>query len=114
MGGRGSLARQLLAWQLVVVVALLCAVGALSVVQAGANFTTTEGRRMLSVAEDVAATAGVRVALDDPLRHYLCYRPFFHASYPRTTPQTRPRGAWPEPARCRAHHEDTRGTAAGP
>ncbi len=70
MGGRGSLARQLLAWQLVVVVALLCAVGALSVVQAGANFTTTEGRRMLSVAEDVAATAGVRVALDDPLRHY--------------------------------------------
>ncbi|MEO6083381.1 MAG: sensor histidine kinase [Umezawaea sp.] len=70
MGGRGSLARQLLAWQLVVVVALLCAVGALSVVQAGANFATTEGRRMLSVAEDVAATAGVRVALVDPLQHY--------------------------------------------
>ncbi|PRY32720.1 sensor histidine kinase [Umezawaea tangerina] len=70
MGGRGTLARQLLAWQLVVVVALLCAVGALSVVQAGANFTTTEGRRMLSVAEDVAATAGVRAALADPLRHY--------------------------------------------
>jgi sensor histidine kinase regulating citrate/malate metabolism len=70
MGGRGSLARQLLAWQLVVVVALLCAVGTLSVVQAGANFRTTEGRRMLSVAEDVAATAGVRVALADPLRHF--------------------------------------------
>lgn len=70
MGGRGSLARQLLAWQLVVVVALLCAVGALSVVQAGANFATTEGRRMLSVAEDVAATAGVREALADPLRTY--------------------------------------------
>ena len=70
MGGRGSLARQLLAWQLVVVVALLCSVGALSVVQAGANFATTEGRRMLSVAEDVAATAGVRLSLEDPLRHY--------------------------------------------
>lgn len=50
--------------------ALLCAVGALSVVQADANFTTTEGRRMLSVAEDVAATAGVRVSLADSLRHY--------------------------------------------
>ncbi|MGM1062605.1 sensor histidine kinase [Saccharothrix sp. Mg75] len=68
MGGRGSLARQLLAWQLVVVVALLCAVGVLSVVQAGANFRTTEGRRMLSVAEDVAATAGVRASLVDPER----------------------------------------------
>ncbi|QFZ23701.1 sensor histidine kinase [Saccharothrix syringae] len=70
MGGRGSLARQLLGWQLVVVVALLCAVGVLSVVQAGNNFRTTEGRRMLSVAEDVAATAGVRASLADPLRHY--------------------------------------------
>ncbi|MFT7835034.1 sensor histidine kinase [Saccharothrix sp. BKS2] len=70
MGGRGSLARQLLVWQLVVVVALLCAVGVLSVVQAGNNFRTTEGRRMLSVAEDVAATAGVRASLADPLRHY--------------------------------------------
>lgn len=70
MGGRGSLARQLLVWQLVVVVALLCAVGVLSVVQAGANFRTTEGRRMLSVAEDTAATAGVRASLADPLRHY--------------------------------------------
>jgi sensor histidine kinase regulating citrate/malate metabolism len=68
--GRGSLARQLLVWQLVVVVALLCAVGVLSVVQAGNNFRTTEGRRMLSVAEDVAATAGVRASLADPLRHY--------------------------------------------
>ncbi|MFD0201845.1 MULTISPECIES: ATP-binding protein [Saccharothrix] len=70
MGTRGSLARQLLVWQLVVVVALLCAVGVLSVVQAGNNFRTTEGRRMLSVAEDVAATAGVRASLADPLRHY--------------------------------------------
>ncbi|WP_206792600.1 sensor histidine kinase [Amycolatopsis sp. MtRt-6] len=70
MGGRGSLARQLLAWQLVVVVALLCAVGTLSVTQASANFRATEGRRMLSVAEDVAATAGVRAALADPLGRY--------------------------------------------
>ncbi|MFD7655299.1 ATP-binding protein [Actinosynnema sp. NPDC059797] len=70
MGGRGSLARQLLVWQLVVVAALLCAVGVLSVVQAGNNFRATEGRRMLSVAEDVAATAGVRASLADPLRHY--------------------------------------------
>ncbi|HEV7981216.1 sensor histidine kinase [Amycolatopsis sp.] len=69
MGGRGSLARQLLAWQLVVVFTLLCAVGAFAVVQAGANFATTEGRRMLSVAEDVAATSAMRDALVDPVRH---------------------------------------------
>ncbi|EME53065.1 sensor histidine kinase [Amycolatopsis decaplanina] len=55
MGARGSLARQLLVWQLVVVTCLLCAVGVLAVTQAGNNFRTTEGRRALSVAESVAA-----------------------------------------------------------
>ncbi|ANN20172.1 histidine kinase [Amycolatopsis orientalis] len=55
MGVRGSLARQLLVWQLVVVTCLLCAVGVLAVTQAGSNFRTTEGRRVLSVAESVAA-----------------------------------------------------------
>lgn len=60
MGARGSLARQLLVWQLVVVTCLLCAVGVLAVVQAGSNFRTTEGRRMLSVAESVAAQDIVR------------------------------------------------------
>ncbi len=60
MAGRGSLARQLLVWQLVVVICLLCAVGVLAVVQAGNNFRTTEGRRMLSVAESVAAQGIVR------------------------------------------------------
>ncbi|GLZ31481.1 ATPase [Lentzea sp. NBRC 105346] len=64
MGGRRSLARQLLVWQLVVVICLLCAVGVLSIVQAGSNFRITEGRRMLSVAESVAAKLLVRTELN--------------------------------------------------
>ncbi|MFI6098627.1 ATP-binding protein [Lentzea sp. NPDC051213] len=56
MRRRRSLASQLLVWQLVVVTLLLCAVGALTVVQTGSNFRSNEERRMLSVAENVAAT----------------------------------------------------------
>ncbi|QWF80878.1 sensor histidine kinase [Amycolatopsis sp. CA-230715] len=68
MGAKGSLARQLLGWQLVIVFALLACVAVFSVIKTGDSFTDTEGRRMLSVAENVAATRGVRVALEDPVR----------------------------------------------
>ncbi|NKE55846.1 sensor histidine kinase [Lentzea sp. PSKA42] len=60
MRRRRSLASQLLAWQLVVVTLLLCAVGALTVVQTGSNFRSNEERRMLSVAETVAANSLVQ------------------------------------------------------
>lgn len=60
MRRRRSLASQLLVWQLVVVTLLLCAVGALTVVQTGSNFRSNEERRMLSVAETVAANALVQ------------------------------------------------------
>ena len=63
--GSGSLARRLLAWQLLVVLVLLGAVAALAVVQSQATFRETQGRRMLSVAEDVAAVPTVRAALLD-------------------------------------------------
>ncbi|RZQ65294.1 sensor histidine kinase [Amycolatopsis suaedae] len=68
MGVKGSLARRLLGWQLVIVFALLACVAGFSVVQSDEVFTDTEGRRMLSVAENVAATDGVRVSLEDPIR----------------------------------------------
>jgi two-component system CitB family sensor kinase len=67
---RGSLSRQLLGWQLVIVAVLVAAVGLFSGFQATKSFRDTEGRRMLSIAEDVAATLGVRTALADPLRHH--------------------------------------------
>ncbi|MDX8144448.1 sensor histidine kinase [Lentzea sp. BCCO 10_0061] len=60
MRRRRSLASQLLAWQLVVVTLLLGAVGALTVVQTGSNFRSNEERRMLSVAETVAANSLVQ------------------------------------------------------
>lgn len=62
-GTGGSLARQFLVWQLVVVVVLLGAVAALAAVQSSESFRETEGRRMLSVAEDVASVPTVREAL---------------------------------------------------
>lgn len=64
----GSLSRQLLGWQLVIIIVLLAAISALVIAQSAASFRATEGRRMLSVAEDLAATAGVRVGLTDPYR----------------------------------------------
>ena len=70
MGAR-TLARQFLAWQLAVVALLLLAVAGVAAVQQGAAFQETQGRRMLSLAENVAAQAGVRAALQarlfDPL-----------------------------------------------
>lgn len=53
----------MLVWQLLVVLVLLGAVAALAVVQSEAAFRDTQGRRMLSVAEDVAAVPTVRAAL---------------------------------------------------
>jgi sensor histidine kinase regulating citrate/malate metabolism len=47
-------------WQLLVVTLLLFAVGALTVVQTGSNFRSNEERRMLSVAETVAANSLVQ------------------------------------------------------
>ncbi|OLF05531.1 sensor histidine kinase [Actinophytocola xanthii] len=70
MADRGSLSAQLLRWQLLIVVTLLASVTVFSGIQATQNFRDTEGRRMLSVAEDVAATRAVREALADPLRHH--------------------------------------------
>ena len=64
------MSRQLLGWQLVIVAVLVAAVGLFSGFQATKSFRDTEGRRMLSIAEDVAATLGVRTALADPLRHH--------------------------------------------
>ena len=62
-GTGGPLARQFLVWQLVVVVVLLGAVAALAAVQSSESFRETQGRRMLSVAEDVASVPTVREAL---------------------------------------------------
>ncbi|OLL76200.1 Signal transduction histidine kinase CitA regulating citrate metabolism [Pseudonocardia sp. Ae168_Ps1] len=62
-GTRTPLARQFLVWQLVVVLVLLGAVAALAAVQSAESFRETHGRRMLSVAEDVASVPTVREAL---------------------------------------------------
>ncbi|MBP2475820.1 sensor histidine kinase regulating citrate/malate metabolism [Crossiella equi] len=70
MGVRGSLARQLFVLQFLIVLALLGAVTTLSLSQSRQSFRNEEGRRMLSLAENVAATDGVRAALADPLRYY--------------------------------------------
>lgn len=59
-----TLARQFLGWQLGIVALLLLAVAALAVVQEDAAFRETQGRRMLSLAEDVAATATLRSSLE--------------------------------------------------
>ncbi|TCP54326.1 sensor histidine kinase regulating citrate/malate metabolism [Tamaricihabitans halophyticus] len=69
MRKKGSLARQLLGWQLAIVFALLALVALISTMQSAASFRQTEGRKVLSVAEDVAAQPGVRLRLEDPLRH---------------------------------------------
>ena len=59
----GPLARQFLVWQLAVVVVLLGAVAVLAAVQSAESFREVQGRRMLSVAEDVASVPTVREAL---------------------------------------------------
>lgn len=65
---RGPLSRQFLGWQLVIIFLLLTSIAVFSVSQSGSSFRATEGRRMLSVAEDLAATEGVRMSLLDPFR----------------------------------------------
>ncbi|MEU6645900.1 sensor histidine kinase [Saccharomonospora sp. NPDC046836] len=67
MGAKGSLARQLLGWLLAIVFALLGCVLVFSMIESNDNFADSEGRRLLSVAENVAATPGVRVSLADPV-----------------------------------------------
>ncbi|GAA1543859.1 ATP-binding protein [Actinomadura kijaniata] len=68
MGPAGSLARQLLVWQLLIVFALLGGVAAYSTLHSNAVFRDTEGRKLLAVAENVAATPGVRASLAAPAR----------------------------------------------
>ncbi|RRO17680.1 sensor histidine kinase [Saccharopolyspora rhizosphaerae] len=65
---QGSLSRQLLSWQLLIILVLLGTVAVYSVVQSDAAFRATEGRKVLSVAEDLAATETVRANLQDPYR----------------------------------------------
>lgn len=54
VGKKGSLARRLLALQLLIVLVLLAAVAAVSIGQARADFRDSEGRRMLGIAQQVA------------------------------------------------------------
>ncbi|WP_425524758.1 sensor histidine kinase [Saccharopolyspora ipomoeae] len=65
---QGSLSRQLLSWQLLIILVLLGTVAVYSVSQSDAAFRASEGRKMLSVAEDLAATEMVRASLQDPYR----------------------------------------------
>ncbi|MQA62913.1 MAG: GHKL domain-containing protein [Actinophytocola sp.] len=69
MGKKGSLARQLLVLQLLIVLILLGAVAAVAIAQAREDFRATEGRRMLGVAENLAANPGLWAALHAPSRH---------------------------------------------
>lgn len=61
---RLSLAGRFLALQLAIIIVVLAAVAALSLAQADEAFRTSEGRRLLSVAETAAATPGLRVGLE--------------------------------------------------
>jgi hypothetical protein len=67
MRRRISLAGQLLLSQLGVVLLVVIAVGAVSVAEADAGFRTDEGRRLRSVAENLAAESTVRAGITDPL-----------------------------------------------
>lgn len=69
VGAKGSLARQLLGWLLAIVFLLLGCVVAFSAIQTRNTFVGAEGRKLLSVAENVAATPSVRVSLADPVNH---------------------------------------------
>lgn len=62
---RVSLAGQFLALQLAIVLAVLVAVAAVSLAQTEAGFRRDEGRRVLSIAETVAAVRSVRLGLAD-------------------------------------------------
>jgi sensor histidine kinase regulating citrate/malate metabolism len=68
---RVSLAGQFLALQLAIVVVVLVAVAAVSLAQADAGFRRDEGRRVLSVAETVAAVRSVRLGLANPAMEHV-------------------------------------------
>lgn len=65
--GRRSLAGQFLAFQLVVVVVVLGAVGVVSVAQSTNEFRDVRGARMLATAENLASTPIVRDRYTDPV-----------------------------------------------
>jgi two-component system, CitB family, sensor kinase len=65
---RISLAGQLLAWQLLIVLVVAVAVGAVSLAEAQARFRETQGRRTLAVAETAAVTPVVSDGLAFPSR----------------------------------------------
>ncbi len=67
-GARISLAGQVLTLQLALIVVVLVVVAWVSVVQANADWRRTEGARLLSTAESVAAQRVVRIGLADAAR----------------------------------------------
>jgi sensor histidine kinase regulating citrate/malate metabolism len=67
-GFRLSLARQFLTLQLALIVVVVTVVAWVSVVQANADFRRTQGGRLLSTAESVAAREVVRIGLADAAR----------------------------------------------
>lgn len=67
MPRRWSVAQQLLALQLGIIAVVLVGVGAVSLTQAQTDFRRTEGSRMLSAAENLAARAPLRQALETPV-----------------------------------------------
>ena len=66
MRPRFTLASQFLVLQLVIVLLVVGAVTGVSLAQANIAFRDTEGRRLLSLAETVAAMNAVRVGLSRP------------------------------------------------
>ena len=67
MPRRWSVATQLLALQLGIIAVVLVGVGAVSLTQAQIDFRRAEGSRMLSAAENLAARAALRQALEAPV-----------------------------------------------
>ncbi len=63
---RHTLAGELLALQLAIIVVVLVAVGAVSVAQSKATFDRVEGRRVTALAEQMASTPLVRIQIDRP------------------------------------------------
>ncbi len=63
---RATLAGQLFALQLAIIVVVLVAVAAVSLSQSAATFERTEGRRVASLGEQLAANPLVRANLDQP------------------------------------------------
>jgi sensor histidine kinase regulating citrate/malate metabolism len=70
-----SLARQVLTLQLALIVVVLAVVAWVSVTQASADWRRTEGGRLLSTAESVAAQRVVRIGLGDPARVGVLHAP---------------------------------------